>query len=796
MKNIFIKLFSPLISLALGTTLISRTSPVKENANSASSDDYYSLLATAIDASNTNTFEDNKNPPIFDSSSEIFRNVISMRKDTDTYNDSIEASSSYEFSNKYSKKFASSVDSSIKISGVTTDVSAKFDTDVNSETWKRKVESFDYYYWFYQKYIVNIDWKDENINNALSSRFKRELNNVTTITSAKALLREFGTHVYSNCVLGGKMEITKYFAKEASYQLSEEEKSAAASLNVIVDTAKVDAQLSGSANLSKYESNSLSSSSYYSKLNFHAYGGDANGAMNASDLFQYKTQFGTGTASGFLYEAWTNSFNRDDVALKVVSTKNAIPIWDILNKDIYGNQIALLKKAWNNMCYESYALKCEKLGIPCNYIESLEYSSKNNEVRVKPYTSSINLPEDTIVRINLSDLITKEFDSNQYSIKLSSNEVATILDNMLIIKPKTKGNKFDIELFLNDVSIYKLHIDIKEEVLSGGYGTSQQPCLIHTKQDFLQAFQDLSFSEYHYQLSNDIDLLGEKIDVGGSGTSSTFNGSFDGNGYAIKNFTIKASDFNNGYPYVGLFGKNNGVIKNLKIEDAVCLNDGLAEINNSNIMLSAGILVGYNSGTITNCQVKNSAIRISSKINKNNSTVNVGGIAGYSEGTIEYSAFADGNIFTNVTNNNGNTNVGTLVGMISGSSVSQAYVSNTKINVVCGDRTKFAMGGIAGKMTTRASSDKNIINPLLSMCIVYGLNPNKTGETFGFISGLEEKGEFSNCYFKAREDLAVAGKAKNNCKREDEIKLGSLPTAFKDNWCDGEGGPVLLMHLK
>ena len=187
------------------------------------------MLATAIDVSDTNTFENNKNPQIFNPTNAAFRSAVSARKDIDTYASSIESTSAYEFSQKYSKTFSSSLDTSVSVYGVTTDISGKFDTNANTESWKQKVESYEYYYWFAQKYIVNIDWKSENISDALSSSFKRELNNVNSVVSAKELLREYGTHVYNKYVLGRKLEITKYFAQDASYELSETATSVAAS---------------------------------------------------------------------------------------------------------------------------------------------------------------------------------------------------------------------------------------------------------------------------------------------------------------------------------------------------------------------------------------------------------------------------------------------------------------------------------------------------------------------------------------------------------------------------------------
>lgn len=794
MKRFKIKILLFSLALILGIGMIGINKVIA--ATTLDSNDYYSLLATAIDVADTNTFEDNKNPQMFDSSSEVFKKAVFARKDIDTYASSIEAESAYEFSNKYSKAFSTSLDTSVSVYSVTTDISGKFDTNVNTESWKQQVESYEYYYWFAQKYIINIDWKSRDISSALSSSFKRELKDVDSITSAKALLREYGTHVYNTYVLGGKLEITKYFTQDASYELSETEKSVAASLNVIVDTAKVDAKVSGSVNLSTYESNSSSSSSYYSKLGYHSYGGNVNGAATASDLFQYKTQFGTGIASGFLYEAWTNSFNNDGVALKVVSAEKAVAIWDILDSKEYETQIPYLKKAFNNMCYESYAEKCGDFGVACEYIDTLTYTSKGTNISISPYASIINLPENTAVKINLSNLITDKFDSKEYSLQLSSESAASLNNDILTINNDTAGRSFNIELFIDGLKAYTLGVTIKQGLYSGGYGTAQQPYLISTNSDLISVLGDLSSSNNYYQLTSDIDLKGEKIDVSGSGTRASFEGVFDGNSFTIKNCTVKASNFNNNFPYVGLFGRNNGTIKNLVLDNVICLTDGLVAINNTNVSLSAGTLVGYNAGVVYNCYVKNSAIRVSTDIKMDSGILNVGGIVGYSEGLIENSAFSNGNIYGMAIRGNGKINVGGIVGTLAGSKISESYVNTSRINASNGGATTFTLGGIVGCMQTRTAEDTSIINPKLTMCLAYNISKNKDGSTFGYIAGTEEKGEFANCYYTALKEQSVSGRTKSNCTRKDSLKVDLLPSVFHNNWSDGTDGPVLNMHTK
>ena len=296
-------------------------------------------------------------------------------------------------------------------------------------------------------------------------------------------------------------------------------------------------------------------------------------------------------------------------------------------------------------------------------------------------------------------------------------------------------------------------------------------------------------------MTSDIDLEGEKIDAGGSGTSSSFKGTFDGDGYSIKNCTVKTSSFNNGFPYVGLFGRNEGTIKNLVLDNIICLTNGLVLVNSSNISLSVGIVTGYNAGVIYNCQVKNSSVRVSADIKRDDSSLNVGGVAGLSEGLIEYCAFTKGNIYGIATKGKGKVNVGGIAGTLAGSKVLESYVSLSDINAH-NDNTKFTLGGIVGSMVTRIAQDSSTISPKLSMCLVYCVTKNKNGESFGYIAGKEIKGEFSNCYYAALKEESVSGEKKSNCIRKDSLSMSVLPSVFYESWTDGTDGPVLQMHTK
>lgn len=98
----------------------------------------------------------------------------------------------------------------------------------------------------------------------------------------------------------------------------------------------------------------------------------------------------------------------------------------------------------------------------------------------------------------------------------------------------------------------------------------------------------------HYQLANDIDMTGcYDIEPIGNETTGAFTGTFDGNGYTIKNLELNYSS----YKYVGLFGYLNGTVQNVTLENV--------EIVGSRYV---GGIAGYADvdSLITDCEVSGS----------------------------------------------------------------------------------------------------------------------------------------------------------------------------------------------
>ena len=124
----------------------------------------------------------------------------------------------------------------------------------------------------------------------------------------------------------------------------------------------------------------------------------------------------------------------------------------------------------------------------------------------------------------------------------------------------------------------------------GGDGSEASPFVIANGEQLARLAQDVNggtdYEGKFFKLTADIDLGGKEWTPIG-GYYHCFKGTFDGDGHTVSNFTINSEN-----TCTGLFGKNNGTIMNLGVENA--------EINGYNY---AGGVCGFNDDgcTIQNC---------------------------------------------------------------------------------------------------------------------------------------------------------------------------------------------------
>lgn len=281
---------------------------------------------------------------------------------------------------------------------------------------------------------------------------------------------------------------------------------------------------------------------------------------------------------------------------------------------------------------------------------------------------------------------------------------------------------------------------------------------IYTSQDLQNIANNLSGN---YIIMNDLNMDGAEYYPIGDDANS-FKGVLDGNGYTISNLKINTSR-----TLVGLLGKNDGTVKNIRIADLIISGD----IYTSGIVF--GTIAGNNGGKIENCYFDTGSIKINVKTNFNDGGIRVGGIAGinngsitncYKKATIEQSSdwlssdvggIAGAN-FGNITNcyNNGNVTAqsskfpscaGGIIGTnIYYGKVNNCYNSGNIYAVSLGPSSYDSYaGGIAGY-----SSGVDTY-PSISNCYNTGsISATSTGDSYsGGISGYSDKyGPISNCY--------------------------------------------------
>lgn len=206
-------------------------------------------------------------------------------------------------------------------------------------------------------------------------------------------------------------------------------------------------------------------------------------------------------------------------------------------------------------------------------------------------------------------------------------------------------------------------------------------------------------------LESDIDMTGVTITP-----VAEFNGTFDGQGYALKNWTSSE----------GLFTLNNGTIKNLTIDESCVLT--LPEIEAAALI---GFITDSNTGLVSGC-VNNADITLTRESDLG-VQYKAGAIVGYSSGAGKVSNCTNnGDITITIPNITGSSDYfGGVVGNTSMSAAANIAVENCINNgnitvTVKGTSKNMYLGGISG-----ACNSKGVINN----CI------NNGTVTYNFVTG-------------------------------------------------------------
>lgn len=255
---------------------------------------------------------------------------------------------------------------------------------------------------------------------------------------------------------------------------------------------------------------------------------------------------------------------------------------------------------------------------------------------------------------------------------------------------------------------------------ASGNGSGSYPYVICTAKQLnhLSKFYTAALASYNYILGKDIDLSSlagagptpadECIDAGDTfvpiglyytptpcvlnNHSSPFTGSFDGNGYKVKNFRFKDSSA----PIVGFIDEVDGSVSNIHFEKASIEGNTFTGIAVGNLS-STGQVYGIkvtdsdvrgenNTGAVVGASASaTDLIALKAKNVKVEGRDYVGGLVGYTGNPITDSSFEG-----SVTSKYGNNNVGGIVGYSASNiirSVSSGVIRSTAVKV----------GGIAGE---------------------------------------------------------------------------------------------------
>lgn len=288
-------------------------------------------------------------------------------------------------------------------------------------------------------------------------------------------------------------------------------------------------------------------------------------ATNGSSV----TSLNEGTINNVYYSsALTNS------KTGVINNKNTANIKDITFEELINNNSLELSEKWIN---DSNKLPILKNIDGQDYISELVNNSVFQlEIKTGEYKYDLNK------FLNLDNSIYSN------ATWTSSNESVANVTGNNIIYSYSNGTTTLTGKFLNGQIIT---VNLKVNLIgqfSGGFGSYDKPYEITSYDQLRNMSTDLGSG---YVLKSDINALDESwMPLGND--SNTFIGMFDGNGYKITGLSIT-----NDHVFVGFVGGNNGILKNISLENIYYKNNttyigGLVGVNYQNGVIDGAYVSG------------------------------------------------------------------------------------------------------------------------------------------------------------------------------------------------------------
>ena len=234
------------------------------------------------------------------------------------------------------------------------------------------------------------------------------------------------------------------------------------------------------------------------------------------------------------------------------------------------------------------------------------------------------------------------------------------------------------------VALFMSALPMGVSAFAAGSGTAENPYVVTTAAQLQNINSDVSA---HYVLGANIHLNQTDFTPIGNADAGAFSGSFDGAGYTIAGLNVFSGK------YAGLFGCNEGLIKNVTLADiyvygtrylggVVGENTALGVLENCKVLggkiesdgglseVHAGGICGSNSGNM-NSNFSNGA---EITVNNSSNSVYAGGIIGRSGVAVNLQNTKNtGNVTTNNTSSDYNIYTGGLVGYGSTLIITDSY---------------------------------------------------------------------------------------------------------------------------
>lgn len=585
----------------------------------AESNDYQYLgigfdVASTDDISDTNVLASKKVYPIVDQTK--IEEYVSITNAATGRQGFIKGESAYSFSQKYTNEISFKTENKFSVWGAKTNVGVKFNLGVSSSLTKTGSESYQMYYHYIDKYSVVLQLGYFDVREYLTEQFRKDLQKVTTAEAANELYDKYGTHMIAAYIAGGRLEFTSYAASEEENVSDSLQTDFETTISVDVGKAiNSDNEISLSG---KYATDTESKDSVAS-FRANAYGGSLAG----------------GTVEDQIKNAgkWAEGINDGEnlTITGIPSTDVLIPVWDLLpSEPEYLAVRQVLQVAYEqrslNVSNEYY----QSCGDINNEISSYLYEVGNNLTLRNANESAVAAGSHMHMRAVLSEEFAQDENfewvvasaKTKYGENVSESElssVATVDPRTGVVSVGQKvGYSFELQIRYYGITLASQNYEICNSDSGNiwlGSGTAESPYLISTPNDLVRLSSTTSLLNAHYKLLNDIDMAGVSITPIGipsvnSSEATIFTGTFDGNGYAIKNLTISQTKA----PYMGFFAQNAGVIKNLMLINTTQIMDIVYNTEHAD----AGGFAAYNTGTIENCGIFNSSISLIHRRNDTN----------------------------------------------------------------------------------------------------------------------------------------------------------------------------------